>query len=691
MSARVAPHSELSLTTFARIASALSVTFGSIALSGWVLGARHLRQLHPFTNWMRASTASCFIVLGACFWRLLDAPAGQRWSRLVARTAAAAVAALGASTLFSYARGGHFGLEHYLVTDAPPGSMAAVTAANFVLFGLALVLFDVRVRWHRPSRWLAVAVAADSAVTLIGYLYGVTALSMSDDVRISPYASLLFLVLGTGMLAARPVASRIALLRGSGAGGVMLRSLLPAVIGLPVVLGWLRVVGQQMGLYESEFGTALITIATMGTLSMVVWSSARRLESLDDERMAAERARAESDRRYRQVAEAALDAVVVADEAGTITLVNRSAETIFGYSTEELMGRSLTALMPPSYRDAHLRGLRRYVETREARVIGTVIELRGRRKSGEEFPIEMSLSAVEHGGAVEFLGVIRDQTERSRMQAALLQSEKLASIGLLSAGIAHEINNPMSYVANNLHVLRRDTSALFEVLDAYEAGREAIAQAAPEVLARADAAAERADFAYVRANLDRLFSRTGEGIERVSRIVESLRSLARTERPQMTTADLRDVVSAGVAVARKRLQRHGGEVEVALSDDARVECIPALLSQAVLNLLTNAALAVEAAHPAGGGRVRVASRRAPGAMVIEVSDNGEGIAQENLPRLFDPFFTTRPVGEGTGLGLSITHSIVAAHRGRVEVESEPGVGATFRIVLPTSPRQGPAR
>ena len=158
----------------------------------------------------------------------------------------------------------------------------------------------------------------------------------------------------------------------------------------------------------------------------------------------------------------------MADERGRIKLLNPTGQRVFGYEEREVLGQPLTLLMPPGDRDAHEQALRRYVETREARSIGCTTERQGRRKGGETFPLELSLSAIELPEGIIFLGAIHDLTECRRMQAMIVQAEKLASLGLLSAGVAHEINNPLAYVANNLAILERDTRGLLEVLEAYE-------------------------------------------------------------------------------------------------------------------------------------------------------------------------------------------------------------------------------
>jgi PAS domain S-box-containing protein len=417
------------------------------------------------------------------------------------------------------------------------------------------------------------------------------------------------------------------------------------------------------------------------------------------ERKTWEEALSKSERRYRQLTEASQDAIIVADQDGRITLFNPAAERIFGYSAAEVVGQSLAMLVPPDFQERHQAGIRRYIETRESRLIGRLVELRGRRKDGVQFPLELSLSAIDVGDELQFLGAIRDTTERERMRSALVQSEKLASIGLLSAGVAHEINNPLAYVGNNLAVLDRDVKGLMGLLNVYEAGRERLAQVDPEAARRAKDLAEELDLPYVRDNLGRVLTRTREGVQRVARIVQNLRGLARTDRPQMEDALLTDLVETSFELVRGRLQRRGIRVETDFQI-RHLRCVPAQISQVILNLLVNALQAIESKAGEQGGVIRIASGLSPlspdgkgaGArdVVIEIADNGCGIQPNDLARLFDPFFTTKPVGEGTGLGLSITHGIITGHGGRIEVESTPGEGSRFRIYLPQDPQRGPA-
>ncbi|SIN85023.1 PAS domain S-box-containing protein [Singulisphaera sp. GP187] len=392
-----------------------------------------------------------------------------------------------------------------------------------------------------------------------------------------------------------------------------------------------------------------------------------------------------SEARYRQLTEGCLDAVVVADRQGRITLFNPAAEKIFGHSTDEVLGRPITLLMPDSFKDLDDRGFEAALEARQPSIVGRTVELKGRRKNQEDFPLELSLNAIELAGELQFIGSIRDQTERQRMRAMLAQSEKLASIGLLSAGVAHEINNPLAYVANNLAVLERDMKSVLEMIAIYERALGPMSLASPDVVKEVEAVAEELDWPYVRDNLGRMLSRTREGVQRVANIVQNLRGLARTSPPKMEAAAIPDMLESALEMIRGRLRRHNIEISVEHGDVPRIACVPSQISQVILNLLINATQAVEATGRTEGGHIRFCTARDGDMVCLSLSDNGGGIPAESLPQLFDPFFTTKSVGEGTGLGLSISHGIVTGHGGRIEVTSPPGEDTCFRIYLPLNP------
>ena len=318
-------------------------------------------------------------------------------------------------------------------------------------------------------------------------------------------------------------------------------------------------------------------------------------------------------------------------------------------------------------------------------VVGKTVELAGRRRDGTEFPLELSLSAVEMDGQAQYIGSIRDQTERQRMRAMLAHTDKLASIGLLSAGVAHEINNPLAYVLNNLVVLQREVGGLLDLVKLYDSTRGSLEAADPETVRRIDELVSEIDWPYIRDNLDPMIERTRTGVKRVASIVEKMRGLARTSPPQWELVSLADLVDSALEMMRGRLKRERIDVVVRIHDVTQIECVPDQIGQVLLNLLINALQAIESTGRQEGGRIEVEGRLSGPWVVISVSDNGPGIEPEHRERLFDPFFTTKPVGEGTGLGLAITHGIISGHGGRIEVDSRPGEGCCFRILLPQTP------
>jgi len=298
-------------------------------------------------------------------------------------------------------------------------------------------------------------------------------------------------------------------------------------------------------------------------------------------------------------------------------------------------------------------------------------ELRVRVRAGERI-IELEQTLAAQNKALR------------EAQAALVQTEKLASLGQLAAGMAHEINNPVAYVTNNLAVLRRDVPAALEVLDKYREGRESLRSVAPEIVAEVERLETDIDLPYIRESLPRLFERSLDGLARVRDIVKNLRDFARLDEADFKEADLNASLNSTLEIAGHEIKAKSIDLQTHFAELPPVLCHPGKINQVFLNVLLNA---VQASQP--GGAIEVRTRQddsAPGSGVaIEVRDTGCGIRGEHLPHIFDPFFTTKPVGEGTGLGLSVSYGIIRDHGGSIEVESEVGRGTLFRIRLPLRP------
>ncbi|MGH8631088.1 MAG: PAS domain S-box protein, partial [Burkholderiales bacterium] len=428
------------LMTFSRIAAALAAAAGVVVLLGWALDVAALKSILPGLASMKANTALAFVLCGAALW-LLAAPDGVptpvRNSRgagnWIARGCAAAAGLLGMLSLGEHLFSWDFGIDQLLFQDRAqgssyPGRMAPATAANFVLLAAALLLADRGARgWRWPAQWLVLAVALSSFVAVLGYAYGVEALyGVAAYGSMALHTALTFLVLCAGLMCARPDRGLMIVATADGAGGMLFRLLFPAAVLVPVVVGWLWVGGQEIGYYSMAFGTAMFATANTVIFCALVWWTARSVQGMEAVRRQAESSLLESETRLRTVIDSALSAVVVIDARGRIADWNVRAEKIFGWRREESIGRELAEkVIPPRHRDAHRRGLQRFLATGEGPVLDRLIEITALRRDGSEFPVELSISPLGTGDAVMFCGFVTDITERKQAEQALVAERTL--------------------------------------------------------------------------------------------------------------------------------------------------------------------------------------------------------------------------------------------------------------------------
>lgn len=351
-----------------------------------------------------------------------------------------------------------------------------------------------------------------------------------------------------------------------------------------------------------------------------------------------------------QALEHAEDGIEVTDMQGVYLYVNPAMERITGYSAKEMLGKTPKLLRSGRLDDAFYQNIADQVTSGNV-YKGSFV---GRRKDGSFFEQEITIWPVhdQDGVLVHCVGLRRDVTERRKTEHALRVSERMASVGTLAAGAAHEINNPLTYTLLSLsHIerqLTRNESALST--EFFEQVKQATAYAK-------------------------------EGAQRVQAIVRDLRSFSRVDDVTLQRVDPNTALESALRMLamdlrhRATLEQHSGVVPA-------VVCNPAQLSQVLLNLLVNALQALEASDPRSNQISVVTSTDEKGNAVIAITDTGRGIEEANLSRIFDPFFTTKPVGEGTGLGLSMCHNLVTNMGGEIQVSSELGKGSTFRVVLP---------
>jgi two-component system sensor kinase FixL len=351
------------------------------------------------------------------------------------------------------------------------------------------------------------------------------------------------------------------------------------------------------------------------------------------------------------VLESASEGIVLIDTGGRMIVVNPAAERMFGYDRGALLGQPLEVLLPERIRGAHTGHRTGYFTGPRVRPMGIGLDLSGLRKDGTEFPVEISLSYVEAADGVLAMAFITDITERKRAEAqlqrqreVLYQNEKLAALGTLSAGIAHEMNNPLGIMTTRIEVMLLDAETQHlppQVLEDLQ------------VLHRA--------------------------AQRVARIAAGLRSFARQSAAEPAPADLNTIVDEALLLMQKPFGAENIRVVAALD-----RTLPPLLGdanalhQVLMNLLTNA----REAMAGSGGEIRIETTRGerPEWIRLRVADTGPGIAPEDITKIFDPFYTTKRTG--TGLGLSVTYGIIREHGGTVDVASRPGAGTTFTVEFP---------
>jgi len=377
-------------------------------------------------------------------------------------------------------------------------------------------------------------------------------------------------------------------------------------------------------------------------------------------------------------------ALLVVDLDGEIVFCNPPAEEILGESAEALRGRPIWSWFAGIPRD----------EIHVARTLETGERFKGfestlTRADGTAVPIGISSAPVSDaaGNKLGAVAVFSDLTEIKLLQRKVLQTEKMASIGQLAAGVAHEINNPMGFIHANLFQMTEYMTDLRRVWDRVTALQEAVASGDLVDIQRNSgdlaAASKELDIDFVLSDLAKAIRESQEGSERIRHIVNDLRNFSHSDSEHPVLADVNQYLESTAGIVWP-MMKHLVVLEKEYQDLPRVYCYPNQLQQVFMNLLVNAYQAVEERIGGSGDTGTIWLRTEPrtGGAAILVKDTGVGIAAENLDRIFDPFFTTKKVGMGTGLGLSTCFNIVERHGGSLVAESQPGVETVFTVWLP---------
>jgi len=425
-------------------------------------------------------------------------------------------------------------------------------------------------------------------------------------------------------------------------------------LALPMLAG-----GNLMGVLSiSTARRRPFTLGQVKALSILTNLAATALENATLYRQVRQ-----SEERFRSITESAVDAIISVDSNGMMLSWNHGAQRLFGYTRDEIVGQPLTILLPARYRGPCVDGISRVVRTGQQRLMGKTLEVHGLTREGDELPVELSLSSWQTGNSTFFGAIIRDITERKRLETQLRQAQKMQAIGTLAGGIAHDFNNILSailgYAELALDEVEQGSAVWNDLQGTLTAGRRA-----RDLVQQILTFSRQPELARTAIQLHWL--------------VEEALALLRAALPSTITI-------------RPCIDRNAGAV---LAD-------PTQMQQVLINLCTNAAHAMREA----GGVIEVrlepievavdipaiAPDLKAGAYVrLTVQDTGHGMAPAILERIFEPFFTTKGMGEGTGMGLAVVHGIITNHDGVMTVESAPGQGSTFTVYLPRSDHPGTA-
>ena len=376
----------------------------------------------------------------------------------------------------------------------------------------------------------------------------------------------------------------------------------------------------------------------------------------------------ESEEKFRRITSSAKDAILMMDDEGNISYWNEAAKEIFGYSASEALGKELHLfLAPPKYHDVYKEGFRTFRMTGHGPAVGKTLELTALRRDGTEFPMELSLSTVKIEDRWHAIGIIRDITERKRTeeelkktQAQLVKSEQMASLGMLVAGIAHEVNTPVGAIRSMYDTLVRAVGKLKLILGG---------------IGDSDTKERR--------EIDKLFRLIedanqviGSGTERVVTLTNGLRNFARLDEAEFQVADLHEGIESTLALLHTQMD---GEIAVVkeYGEIKPIFCSPGQLNQVFMHVLRNAVQSME-----GKGEIRIKTFQKDKKVYVQISDTGVGIPPEQLEHLFDIGFNATGSRVGMEFGWSTDYNILQEHLGNIEIESEVGKGTKVTICLP---------
>jgi PAS domain S-box-containing protein len=382
--------------------------------------------------------------------------------------------------------------------------------------------------------------------------------------------------------------------------------------------------------------------------------------------------------------------IVITDPAGKIDYVNRKFSECTGYSLEEVRGKKPNILNSGySPREMYAALWQTIQQGKQWRG-----EFRNKKKNGEYFWESAAITPIfdQKGEVTHYLGVKEDITERRELEAELRQAQKLEGIGQLAAGIAHEINTPTQFVTDNITFFQDSWGAVSQLLERYRrVNRDYLEKVSPSVAAELRAAEAKLDLDFISEEIPHAIAQSLDGARRVANIVRAMKEFSHPDSANRTGTDLNRAIESTITVARNEW-KYVAEMATELDETLPpVVCYPGELNQVILNIIVNAAHAIkDKVKDCEKGKITICSRKRGDFAEIAIADTGMGIPEEIQSRIYEPFFTTKEVGQGTGQGLALAYSVIVnKHQGKLWFETEKGKGTTFFVQLPLETVKSP--
>jgi PAS domain S-box-containing protein len=645
----------LSAESVGRLAIILVSIISILTLFGWMIGVDILKSINPHFTAMRVVTALCFLLSAAALVFIKNRSAGG-WQIKVSRLFSAAVSTIGLLTVICYLvelqTGHEWAWAHNTFLNflnVPADRMAIITAILFFVFGFVLILLSIGGRHAANiSHALLLPITILTYLVLVGYLFNVKAFYEWLQIAVALNTGIAFCFLCIASFCIRPESWLMKVLTGDESGAIMARRLLPALLILPLIIGWLRIQGERRDYFGSDFGVALVAVTYAICFLGLVWFNARSVNRTDQIRRQAQEALHESEVRYRLLFAQAAVGIKRMDVQGRILEVNDKLCDILGYSRAELLLLSLANVTHPD----DLAGEQVQLERLLAGQINNYsIGKRCLRKDGSVIWVKVtsSLPSVTDPSDKWWISVVEDITNRKQAQDALnLTTAELArsnkDLEQFAYIASHDLQEPLRAVAGFMGILKKKYQ---DKLD--------------------DDARKYIDYAV-------------EGAERMQTLINGLLAYSRVG---TRGGDLKPMsMQTAFNTAINNLQVAIGESKAVITHDELpdITADAAQMTQLQQNLIANAIKFCGKGLP----EIHLIARREDQHWVFGIRDNGIGIETQYFERIFLIFqrLHTRNQYPGTGIGLALCKKIVERHAGRIWVESEPGCGSTFYFTIP---------